>query len=168
MKTKELFYSKVFFYTLIAFISFFMVNRSFGYEWSKTFGGSGDEVGYSVQQTADGGFIIAGATSSFGAGGGDVYMIKTDGSGNEQWSKTFGGSGYEVGYSVQQTADGGFIISGATSSFGAGNYDVYLIKTDGNGNEQWSKTFGEGDNGESASSVQQTIDGGFIMAGTLT
>ena len=94
----------------------------------------------------------------------DVYLIKTDGSGNQQWSKTFGGSGFDFGYSVQQTADGGFIIAGMTSSFGAGGYDVYLIKTDGSGNQQWSKTFG-GSDYDYGYSVQQTADGGFIIAG---
>ena len=133
-------------------------------QWSKTFGGSGWDWGFSVQQTTDGGFIVAGGTHSFGVGKSDVYLIKTDDRGGEQWSKTFGGSNYDRGYSVQQTADGGFIIAGYTSSFGAGSYDVYLIKTDDRGSEQWSKTFG-GSGHERGESVQQTVDGGFIIAG---
>ena len=164
MKTKGSFYYKVLFYTFVAFIIIVWKNHSFGYEWSKTFGGSGYDLGDSVQQTADGGFIIAGQTSSFGAGGSDVYLIKTDGSGSEQWSKTFGGSDYDYGRSVQQTADGGFIIAGFTDSFGAGASDVYLIKTDNSGSEQWSKTFG-GSNYDYGYSVQQTADGGFIIVG---
>ena len=106
----------------------------FGQGWEKNFGGAGSDVGFSVQQSYDGGYIITGSTRSLGNGDLDVYFIKTDGNGNEQWSQTFGGPDSDVGYSVQQTNDGGYIITGMTSSFGSGNSDVYLIKTDGNGN----------------------------------
>ena len=165
MKTKKSFYSKVLFCTLVSFLIILGSSHSFGYEWSKTFGGSSWDNGRSVQQTTDGGFIIAGYTASFGAGSEDVYLIKTDGYGNQQFSKTFGGSSDDYGYSVQQTTDGGFIIAGHTDSFGAGYKDVYLIKTDGYGNLQLSKTFG-GSSYDYGNSVQQTTDGGFIIAGT--
>ncbi|NQS98178.1 MAG: PQQ-like beta-propeller repeat protein [candidate division Zixibacteria bacterium] len=134
-------------------------------QWSKTFGGSYSDYSRSVQQTTDGGYIIAGSTSSYGAGSYDAYLIKTDVNGNESWSKTFGGSDYDYGESVQQTSDGGYIIAGYTLSYGAGGGDVYLIKTDANGNEQWSQTFG-GSNYDGGYSVQQTTDGGYIIAGT--
>ena len=101
-------------------------------EWSKIFGGSANEEGRSVQQTTDEGYIITGWTSSFGTSV-DVYLIKTDGSGIEQWSQTFGGSDIDKGYSVQQTTDGGYIICGETYSFGNIDGDVYLIKTDSQG-----------------------------------
>jgi len=132
--------------------------------WTQTFGGSSSDFSYSVQQTTDGGYIIAGKTYSYGTGESDVYLIKTDTNGNEQWTQTFGGSDWDAGHSVQQTSDGGYIIAGYTYSYGAGSGDVYLIKTDANGNEQWTQTFGGGNN-DKGRSVQQTSDGGYIIAG---
>ena len=105
-----------------------------------------------------------GVTASFGAGSWDIYLIKTDAQGNEIWSKTFGGSEDDYGDAVQQTSDGGYIIAGMTKSYGAGNGDVYLIKTDADGNEIWSKTFGGSDH-DYSESVQQTTDGGYIIVG---
>ena len=136
-------------------------------DWQQTFGGGADDYGCSVQQTSDGGYIIAGWTSTFGSGGRDVYLIKTEPNGNSQWQKTFGGSDWDVGWSVQQTLDGGYIIAGDTSSFGSGGRDVYLIKTEPNGNEKWQKTIG-GSSHEWGESVQQTTDGGYIIAGITT
>jgi hypothetical protein len=134
------------------------------WEWVKIIGGSNDDWGSSVQQTSDGGFILVGYTWSFGAGGPDVWLIKTDADGNKQWDRTFGGGGSDWGSSVQQTSDGGFIIVGDTASFGAGWADVWLIKTDADGNKQWDRTFG-GSGLDSGRSVQQTSDGGFILVG---
>ncbi len=136
-------------------------------KWYNTFGGLVVDVGYSVQQTMDDGYIISGLTRSFGAGGSDMYLIKTDTNGYQQWAKTFGGSGDDYGYSVQQTSDGGYIITGVTSSYGAGGSDVYLIKTDENGNQQWYKIFG-GTYNDFGRSVQQTSDGGYIIAGNTS
>ena len=129
-----------------------MVNRVSAIAFAKTFGGSSSEGVYSVQQTSDGGYIVAGFTYSFGAGSDDVFLLKTDASGNLQWAKTFGGSGWDVPYSVQQTSDGGYIVAGFTYSFGAGDWDAFLLKTNASGNLQWAKTFG-GSSYDSAYSV---------------
>ena len=131
-------------------------------EWGKIFGGG---RGYCVQQTKDGGYIIVGDTSKDTSK--DVYLIKTDGSGNEEWSKTFGGAYDDGGRSVQQTSDGGYIIAGHTTSFEAVPPDMWLIKTDGSGNEEWTKTFG-GTGGDEGHSVQQTSDGGYIITGNFS
>ena len=131
-------------------------------QWSKTFGGTSDDWGWSVQEIS-GGFIIVGTTYSYGAGGSDVWLIKTDSNGNKLWDKTFGGVADDRGWSVQEVSSG-YIIAGLTSSYGSGNYDCWLIKTDSNGNEQWSEAYGGIDN-DIGYSMQQTSDGGYVIAG---
>jgi hypothetical protein len=133
-------------------------------EWSRTFGGGECDRAESVQQTDDRGYIVVGETHSYGAGEGDLWLIKTDTEGNEEWSRTFGGSDSDWGRSVQQTTDGGYIVAGCTMPYGVGLQDLWLIKTDFGGNEEWSRTFG-GSGSDCAGSVQQTTDGGYIMAG---
>jgi hypothetical protein len=133
-------------------------------QWNQTFGGQGNDWGYSGHQTQDGGFIMTGYTSSYSAGNLDVWLVKTDASGDEQWSQVFGGNLNDGGECVRQTQDGGFIIAGMTDSYGEGDSDVWLIKTDANGNEEWNQTFG-GSDGDKGYSVQETQDGGFIVAG---
>jgi hypothetical protein len=132
--------------------------------WTRTYGGTALDVAYSVQQTFDGGFIVAGYTNSFGAGDQDVYLVKTDSAGDTLWTHTYGGSKQDFGYSVQQTSDSGYIITGSTYSFGNGGAAVYLIKTDALGDTLWTRTYG-GALDDGGQSVEQTRDGGYIVAG---
>jgi len=133
--------------------------------WEKTFGGSSSDRAYSVAPTADGGCIAVGRTKSIGAGSDDVYLIKTDASGNKDWEKTFGGVGRDYGYCVAPTADGGYIIAGETSFFGAGEGDVYLIKTDAAGDSVWTRTYG-GIGDDYGYCVVPIADGGYIIVGS--
>jgi hypothetical protein len=133
-------------------------------QWNKTYGGPDIDVCLSVQQTDDLGYILCGYTYSYGAGLDDVWLIKTDANGNEQWNKTFGGANYDVAYQIQKTADGGYILGGKTASYGLGSYDFWLIKTDENGVRQWDETYG-GTGSEEAKSVQLTNDGGYVLFG---
>ena len=130
--------------------------------WTKTYGGTGDDEAMSVWQNSDGGYIIAGSTESFGAGGKDVYLIRTDSIGDTLWTKTYGGIYLDIGASVQQTTDGGFIIVGYTESFSSSD-DIYLIKVNSNGDTLWTRIIGDAGLNETGSSVQQTTDGGFII-----
>jgi hypothetical protein len=132
--------------------------------WTRTSGGGAPDYGFSVGQTSDSGYIVAGYTLSFGAGGSDVYLVRTDADGNTLWARTYGGTGTDEGYSTQQTTDGGYIVAGRTTSFGGGGDDVYLVKTDANGDTLWTRAYG-GSSGEGAESVQQTTDGGYIITG---
>jgi len=135
--------------------------------WTKTFGGARSDYGRSVRQTQDGGYLLAGSTASFGAGGYDVYLIKTNPSGDTLWARTYGGSSEDrCGdfASAQPTSDGGYIVTGLTFSFGAGDRDAYLIKTNANGGVLWTKTFGS-TAGDEGNSVIQTSDGGYLIVG---
>jgi len=159
-------------------------------EWSKTIGGDGHYEARYVQQTSEGGYIITGSTTSSGSESGDIYVLKTDSQGNTLWSKTLGGTGWDMGfagqqtsdgnetwsktfggensdfgYAVSQTSDGGYIVVGETDTMGGvENTAVYLIRTDAAGNEVWSATYG-GDGNSEGFCVQQTEDGGYIVVG---
>ena len=136
-------------------------------EWNRTYGGASWEIGRSVQQTSDGGYVVCGLTASFGAGSGDYWLIKTDSHGNMEWNKTYGGTEWDEAYSVQQTSDGGYIMVGSANSFKTGIFDgeIWLIKTGAYGNTEWTWLSGWPDS-DSANSVEQTSDGGYIVAGT--
>lgn len=134
--------------------------------WSKTYGDSvGNEYGYCVALTNDGGYIVSGSYSNFIIGEDDIFLLKLKPNGDTIWTRTYGGNGFEWGSYVQQTTDGGYIVTGQTPAFGAGGFDAYLIKVDSNGNIAWTKTFGSIGT-EYGTAVQQTTDGGYIIAGS--
>jgi hypothetical protein len=132
--------------------------------WTRVYGGAMEDGGDEVTRTTDGGYIVVGRTASFGSGGTDVWLIKTDSSGDTVWTRTFGGPSDDWGESVRQTNDSGYIIASITWSFGSGKADVYLIKTSVTGDTQWTRTFGgvEDDYGLCA---RQTSDGGYVVGG---
>ncbi|MCH7761397.1 hypothetical protein IIA15_08395, partial [candidate division TA06 bacterium] len=132
--------------------------------FEKTYGDTSGDWSWSVRQTSDGGYIITGRTESYGAGEWDVYLIKTNSSGDTLWTRTYGGTSRDEGRSVQQTLNGGYIIAGWTQSFGVGLSDVYLIKTNSSGDTLWTRTYG-GSAWDVAHDVQETYDGGFIIVG---
>ncbi|MGD8538482.1 MAG: DJ-1/PfpI family protein [Candidatus Aminicenantes bacterium] len=132
--------------------------------WAKSYGGAGTEYGYDCA-AVDGAFLIAGYTTSYGKGSKDVYLLKLDSDGKEVWSKTFGGTNWDVGMAVEGDAKNGYVVCGFTHSFGAGEEDVYVIKTDSDGNEIWSKTFG-GKRYEYGNSIHLFNDGGCLVGAT--
>lgn len=134
-------------------------------DWTQTYGGFFNEYAHAVIQTSDGGFVIAGRTVSFGAGYADFWLVKTNALGVPQWNKTYGGPSNDVVLAGIQTSDGGFALVGYTQSYGAGERDFWLVKTDTQGNLQWSRTYG-GPKDEMAYSIVQTANGGFALAGS--
>jgi len=134
--------------------------------WSETYGGEAVDECYQMAITNDGGFVFSGDTRSFGAGGIDVYLVKTNADGDLIWSQTYGGGGTDQGYSLTQTADDGYAIGGTTTS-GNGAFDFYLIKTDAEGEQEWARV-GYGRGGyDHCQSIIQTPGGGYSMAGKL-
>jgi uncharacterized delta-60 repeat protein len=131
--------------------------------WQKRYGGTSDDSAYSIQQTSDGGYIVAGYTWSFGAGSEDLWVLKLNSDGTVSWQKTYGGAYYDWSRSIQQTSDGGYVVAGCIDSFGAGG-DLWVLKLNIDGTVAWQKRYG-GANHDYASSIQQTIDGGYIVAG---
>lgn len=165
------------------------LNASGNLQWQKSFGGSMFDFAYSIQQTTDGGYIVAGTVStafdggltdgdiSGGHGFDDYWIIKLDGVGNLEWQKALGGGGSEGAYSIHQTTDHGYVVAGFTSSpdgdvtglhscnhFEYCEPDYWVVKLDSSGNLQWEKTLG-GNSDEEAYSIWQTTDGGYIVAG---
>jgi len=132
--------------------------------WSRTYGGRSTDICNSIIQTTDGGYVLAGQTSSFAEGRNDMWMVKVNADGDSLWSRTFGGMSSECCNSIIQTIDGGFALVGHTRSFGSGEGDMWMVKTDADGDLLWSRTFG-GMYNERASSIIQTEEGEYILAG---
>jgi hypothetical protein len=130
----------------------------------RTYGGPSVDIGRSVQQTHDGGFIIAGSTSSFSRGENSIYLVKTDTNGIHRWSASYGGVNISQANSVKETLDKGFILCGYTNSYGHGGYDAYLVKTDSMGVMQWQQTYG-GSDWDFGYSVTQLKDSGYVFCG---
>jgi predicted secreted protein len=134
-------------------------------EWNRTYGSSDVETNpYALVQTSDGGFALAGQAFPFGGSYCDSWLVKTDGYGNMEWNRKYGGTGMDYATSLVQTADGGFALAGCTDSVGAGGYDFWLIKTDSYGNVKWNQTYGT-EYQDTNPSLVQTLDGGFALAG---
>jgi len=140
------------------------INTSGETLWTKSVGGQATDYAHSLQTTSDGGYVVLAHTLSFGNGSMDFYLLKFDQKGDTLWTKTYGGAQSDWGSTVQQTRDGGFILVGDTKSFDDSNGDVYLIKTDVNGDILWTKTYGGGDY-DRGYHVIQTNDNGYIIAG---
>jgi hypothetical protein len=132
-------------------------------DWQRTYGGSSSDYGYGIQQTSDGGYIVAAETYSFGAGGADLWILKLSSTGAIDWQRTYGGIDLDWDPIIQQTSDGGYIVVAHTLSFGAGYYDIWVLKLSSTGEIDWQRTYG-GSSSDYAWWVQQTSDGGYIIA----
>ncbi|MBU1880433.1 T9SS type A sorting domain-containing protein [bacterium] len=132
--------------------------------WTYLWTGEANDNCNSVEQTTDGGFIAAGWTSSVGSGQADFLLIKLDAEGNREWSRLYGGYSHDYCEVVHQTADGGYVMAGWTSSYGAGGFDMLLIKTDSRGDVEWQQTYGDGSS-EQCKDMIITRDGGYLLGG---
>ncbi len=134
-------------------------------EWQYAYGGSEDDVAYAVQETSDEGYIIAGYTYSFGAGESDYWILKLTSEGDVEWQFTYGGIGDDTAYSIQETSDEGYIVAGYTHFFGVQTSDIWILKLTSEGDIEWQHIYG-GTGDDKAYSVQETSEGGYIVAGS--
>ena len=138
------------------------INSQGEISWEKTLGGTENDKGYDIKITNSGDYLLLGSTSSFGNGGSDIWLIKTDQNGNEIWSQTYGSSNNEYGRSIINTDDGGYLIFATSESFGNDNTDLHNIKIDSIGVEEWNKSFG-GFYGKNGNVIQKSPNGGYIL-----
>jgi hypothetical protein len=140
------------------------VDNNGNHIWNHTYGGTGYERPYALVECQDGGFAVLGYTDSFGSGMHDMWLVKTDSSGNALWNRTYGGPEDDEGWGITECEDGGFALTGYSASFGAGSWDMWLIRTDSDGQALWNATYGDtlGDYGKS---VIADIAGCYIVFG---
>src|SRR5690606_22973755 len=163
--------------TLALFLStLYLTAQAPTIEWQKSLGGSGDDFGYSIQQTTDGGYIVGGHSNSTDGdvtgnhGGWDFWVVKLSNIGTIEWQKSLGGSGYDAATSIRQTTDGGYIIAGTSTSTDGdvtgnhGNSDYWVVKLSNTGVIEWQKSLG-GSGSDTGWDVKQTTDGGCIVVG---
>jgi hypothetical protein len=135
-------------------------------QWSQAYGGGNWDGVNGIVSTSDGGYALAGTTGSFGAGGMDMWLVKTGAAGNMEWNRTYGGAGQEYSYALVATSDGGFAVTGHTfSSVAEGRENFWLVKTDASGNMLWNQTYG-GAGSDHAYALTATADGGYFLAGS--
>ena len=135
--------------------------------WTKNYGGPGDDGGLSVRETADTGYMIVGSACPSDTSYSDVLLLKTDARGEVQWMKTYGGAQHDAGYCVERSPDGGYVVAGQTYSYGVGGGDIWVLRVDANGDTLWTRRYG-GSESDAAYAVEQTRDGGYVVAGQTT
>jgi uncharacterized delta-60 repeat protein len=151
----------------LLFFNFYFILTSFTFlnaQWAKVYGGSAIDRAFSIIQTNDGGFVVAGFTESFQAKERDFWVFRLDSEGNIQWQRTYGGWGNDHAHNIQETDDGGYIVIGCTDSYGAGYNDVWVLKLAANGDVEWQRAYG-GNSYDYGYFIRQISDGGFIVAG---
>jgi len=168
MKSNPLLFYR--FINLVSFIAIFsttLLAQAPDTSWTSLFGGTDIDVAYDIEQTTGGDYIVAGKTVSFGSGATDVWLLKVNSNGDTLWTRTFGGDRGDYGTSVQQTFDGGYIITGYTGTNASGYYDVWLIKTNEFGDTTWTRKYG-GDYSDYGYDVMQLSDGGYVVVGNTS
>ena len=166
MLCKKLFLSSIILFVMFSFPLINSVGPS-SEMWSQVYGGSGSDFAYSLVETSDGGFAIVGGTGSFGAGGSDFWLVKTDANGNMEWNQTYGGAGSESAMALIKTSDGGYAIGGSFDpnyEDPFGDRDLWVVKTDSYGNMEWNRTYSDSPL-NSCSDLVETNDGGYLLAG---
>ncbi|WP_042691528.1 Kelch repeat-containing protein [Thermococcus nautili] len=143
-----------------------VVNAESGPLWAKSYGGKYGDIANAVAVAPNGDIIIAGGTDSFGAGSADVWVLRLDSEGDARWSKTYGGLSNDYANALTVAPNGDIVIAGSTKSFGAGSYDVWVLRLDAEGNVKWQKTYG-GSGWDEAKAVVIAPNGDIIVAGYM-